>query len=363
MSKPFFSRYLTRQNLRRIYRVGLVAVAIAIALIWQQAQPTNEVLLTNKNAETINRQREPIQPIPTQGSYSRDKYALGERLFNEPRLSKNNQISCASCHKIAVGGADGKRYSPGIDNALTKVNTPTVFNVVYNFRFNWDGEHDNLFDHTDSLMQNPTVMGSQWEDIEQKIANIDEYQRAFEAIYDSRISKENVIDAIITYESALITPNAAFDKYLRGETSALSAAEKAGYDLFKTYGCVSCHQGVNIGGNMFQQFGVIGDYFADRGGIRKADLGRFNVTGQDADRHVFRVPSLRNVAITPPYLHDGSAQTLTEAIEVMVKYQLGRPIPDTDIELMAEFLETLTGEMPTAEILAGETLTNVNAAE
>ena len=349
MRKASLFRRLSRQRLRQIYRVGLVVVAVAIALVWQQFQVSDEALKADRQIEMTSPGREPIQAIPAAVFYDSDKYALGEKLFKEPSLSKTGQISCASCHNVKAGGADNKRYSNGITGTLTQVNTPTIFNLVYNFRFNWSGKYDSLTAHTDSLAKNLVVMGNTWEEVAQKLAEIDDYRQTFEAIYAGGVSKENIIDAIVTYESALTTPNAAFDRYLRGDVSAISASAEAGYDLFKAYGCVSCHQGVNVGGNMFQQFGIIGDYFSDRGNITQADLGRFNVTGDKADRYVFRVPSLRNVAITPPYLHDGSAQTLKKAIKIMVKYQLGRPIPTTDIELIAEFLETLTGEIPVGD--------------
>ena len=378
--RKFLSRWipgrLSRQQLRQIYRLGLVVAAVAIALVWQQFrqpnQPLGEEPSVKHQMAAVSREsdfresdfgesdfgesdfgiREPIQPIPAALPYDLDKYALGKRLFREPRLSRNEQISCASCHQFEFGGADSRRYSEGVAGTLTQVNTPTIFNIVYNFRLNWDGQYDSLAVHTNNLMQNPSVMGGVWEDILPKIAEADGYRQAFETLYTDGISPENIVDAIVTYESALTTPNAAFDRYLKGDRSAISADAKAGYDLFKAYGCASCHQGTNVGGNMFQKFGVLGDYFSDRGDITQADLGRFNVTGVERDRYVFRVPSLRNVAITPPYLHDGSAQTIKEAIKIMVKYQLGRPIPAADIEQIAEFLATLTGE-----VLAGETAT------
>ncbi len=352
MSKAPLSQWLSRQRLRRIYRVGLAVVAVAIALIWQQLQIPEAVLKADRPIEITRSEREPIQAIPAAAFNDSDKYALGARLFKEPGLSKSGQVSCASCHKMEAGGAEAARYSKGIANVPAQVNTPTIFNLAYNFRFNWDGQYDSLAAHTNGLDQNPIVMDGTWEEVAQRIADIGDYQQTFESIYADGVSKENIIDAIVTYEAALTTPNAAFDQYLRGDVSAISASAKAGYDLFKAYGCVSCHQGVNVGGNMFQKFGVIGDYFSDRGNITQADLGRFNVTGNKADRYVFRVPSLRNVAITPPYLHDGSAETLKEAIEIMVKYQLGRPIPSADIELIAEFLATLTGEIPAGRDVA-----------
>jgi cytochrome c peroxidase len=143
---------------------------------------------------------------------------------------------------------------------------------------------------------------------------------------------------------SLTTPNARFDRFLLGDKQALTAAEIEGYRLFKANGCISCHQGVNVGGNMFQPFGIMSDYFADRGQMTPADLGRFNVTKNEADRHLFRVPSLRNVALTAPYFHDGSAKTLEEAISTMTKYQLGRTLPTEQIASISKFLRTLTGE-------------------
>lgn len=309
---------------------------------------------------------EPIQPLPTDLVVDEARFRVGEQLFRDPQLSINGEISCLSCHQFERGGADGEQYSKGIKGKLTQVNTPTVFNVAYNFRFNWDGQHETLAAHTDKLMQNPSVMANDWASIQAKLSTIDGYQQTFAALYDDGVTKDNVIDAIVTYEAALVTPNAPFDRYLKGEVSALSDLEKEGYGLFKAYGCVSCHQGANVGGNMFQKFGVIGDYFADTGSLQKADLGRFNVTGDVADRHVFRVPSLRNVAVTPPYLHDGTAETLEDAIDVMAKYQLGRSIPAEDVSLIAQFLQTLTGEyegVPLSEQSSLPDSTHANSAE
>lgn len=346
------SQQLSQRNKRRLYQGGLVVVAIAVALIWQVVQAPSNLMPTDGRAEITLPAREPlsvqakepIQPIPIAVSFDLAKYALGEKLFKDPRLSQNNQVSCLSCHRFDAGGADRDRYSKGLNNALTQVNTPTVFNAAYSFRFNWNGRFDSLIAHTDAIMKNPDIMGSEWAVVKQKIAGIETYRQAFETIYEGGINRDNVIDAIVAYEAALTTPNGPFDQYLRGDLSAISAEAKAGYRHFKAYGCVSCHQGVNVGGNMFQKFGVMGDYFADRGAVSEADFGRFNFTKAESDRYVFRVPSLRNVALTPPYLHDGNAQTLQEAIRIMVKYQLGRPIPDQHIEQIAQFLETLTGE-------------------
>ena len=152
-----------------------------------------------------------------------------------------------------------------------------------------------------------------------------------------------MLDALATFQRSLTTPNARFDRHLRGERDAITPEEERGYQLFKDYGCVACHQGVSVGGNLFQRFGIFHDPFSPSP-IRTADLGRFTITGKANDRFVFRVPSLRNVAVTAPYFHDGRAQTLEQAIAEMARSQLGRVLTEREIGLIASFLRTLTGE-------------------
>ncbi|MGL5806493.1 MAG: cytochrome-c peroxidase, partial [Xenococcaceae cyanobacterium] len=232
----------------------------------------------------------------------------------------------------------------GINGNLTDINTPTIFNALFNFRLNWDGEFENLTNHLNALMTNPTVMGVEWEALIEKLGRVPEYVRAFGKLYADGLTQANIKDALVVYEKSLYTPNSRFDRFLRGDKTALTKTEQEGYKLFKSYGCVSCHQGINVGGNMFQRFGVMGDYFLDRGKITPADWGRFNVTKNEEDRYVFRVPSLRNVELTAPYFHDGSAETLEKAIAIMTRYQLGRPLLREQIDLIAQFLRTLNGE-------------------
>ena len=343
-SSSSFPWRLSRQQIRWVFRLGLAIVAIVLALTWQHLQGSQDFSLVERAQRARETVQEPIQPIEDNPYLDPQKVALGEKLFREPMLSQGREVACISCHKFDWGGAQKARFSEGTGGALTAVNTPTVYNVAYNFRFNWDGKHESLAAHTNALIQNPKVMGAQWPVVRERLTGDPAYQKAFAEAYDEGVNQETVIDAIVAYEESLITPNAPFDQYLRGDSGSISPAAEQGYNLFKAYGCVSCHQGVNVGGNMFQKFGVMGDYFADRGGVTKADLGRYNITEKESDRHVFRVPSLRNVATTAPYLHDGSAETLTDAIEIMVKYQLGRPIPGEHVELIAQFLQTLTGE-------------------
>jgi len=287
---------------------------------------------------------DPIKPIPIENKLNPGKVALGERLFHDKRLSKDNSTSCASCHNLMHGGMDGQTKPTGMGGAGGTINTPTVFNSSLNFRQYWDGRANSLEDQVDGPVHNPKEMGSTWAEILAKLSKDTALSAQFKEIYLTALQAQNIQDAIATFERSLITPNARFDKYLRGDKNALTSDELKGYHLFKSYGCVACHQGVNVGGNMFQTFGVMADYFGKRGNLTAADLGRYNVTKNEADKHVFKVPSLRNVALTAPYFHDGSAKTLNEAVDVMFKYQLGRAATPLDKELIIKFLGTLTGE-------------------
>ncbi len=287
---------------------------------------------------------EPIKPVPTDNKLDAKKVALGERLFNDKRFSKDNSMSCASCHNLAKGGVDGLQTSIGIGGAKGPINAPTVFNSSLNFRQFWDGRAASLEEQVGGPVHNPLEMGSNWVEVIAKLSKDSALVDQMKQSYPDGVQAKNIQDAISVFERSLTTPNARFDKYLRGVKTALTTDEFRGYQLFKSYGCVACHQGVNLGGNMFQTFGVMGDYFAKRGGVQVADLGRFNVTKSEGDKHVFKVPSLRNVALTAPYFHDGSAKTLGDAVDVMFKFQLGRPSPVQDKEFIIKFLQTLTGE-------------------
>lgn len=291
-------------------------------------------------AATLN---EPIKPLPTVADQNPARVALGRRLFHDPRLSANGRVSCASCHRSDHGGADSGSRSIGFGGQPTAVNAPTVLNAALNFRQFWNGRAETLEQQVDMVIQNPVEMGSAWMDVIHNVSQDESYRRGFSAAYPEGVTPGSIRNAIATYERTLLTPNSRFDRYLRGEANAISAAEKVGYLKFKQYGCIACHQGVNVGGNMFQKFGVIGDYFAARGDSSEADLGRYLVTREPADEHVFKVPSLRNVTLTAPYFHDGSAKTLDAAVDVMFRYQLGRVASREDKVAIIQFLGTLTG--------------------
>lgn len=287
---------------------------------------------------------EPISPIPLEIDLNSGKVELGEKLFSDTKLSQDNKISCATCHSLTLGGVDNLAHSVGIKNQVGGINAPTVFNSGYSFKQFWDGRAETLEDQVDGPTHAPGEMGSSWKEIIEKISASPEYVSEFASLYQDGITNQNIKDAIATFERSLITPNARFDQYLRGNQEILTSEEKEGYRIFKTVGCASCHQGINVGGNLFQEFGVMGNYFNDRGNIKEADLGRYNITKKEYDRYVFKVPSLRNIELTFPYFHDGSTKTLEGAVEVMSKYQLGRKLSQEEIQYVVKFLKSLNGE-------------------
>ncbi len=344
LKSDFRNFFATVRRFKRwIYASSLIVLVGLLAIACQQMPTFKLSSLTTVEQVEVSQVNEPIQPIPLLVNLDRNKVALGKQLFEDVRLSKNNRLSCLSCHSFSTGGTDHKFHPVG-GKLSGSTNTLTVFNSGFNQWLNWNGKFESLVSHVDGPLQNSHMMASNWAEVMSKLRSAPEYLQAFALSYADGLTPNNIKDAIATYEQSLYTPNARFDQFLRGKATALTSAEQKGYQVFKVYGCVSCHQGVNIGGNIFQRFGVIGDYFADRGKITDADLGRFNVTHNEADRYLFRVPSLRNVALTPPYFHDGSAKTLEQAVAVMAKYQLGRPLDKAQIKLITQFLSSLTGE-------------------
>jgi len=284
---------------------------------------------------------EPISPLPLTVDEDERRVALGKHLFADVRVSRGDGIACATCHPLNRGGVDGRPRAVGIDGKALR-NTPTVFNVRYNLYLNWDGAHESLTAHAERVLVNPSLTGTNWPDLTAKIKAVAEYARDFTLIYPDGVTKANIVDAIVSYERSLVTPNARFDRYLRGQRDAITADEARGYRLFKSYGCVACHQGINIGGNLLQRFGVF--TVVPGAPANDADKGRMLITNNPRDEAVYRVPSLRNVALTAPYFHDGRAATLEDAVQTMAKAQLGRTLTANDIRLIVAFLRTLTGE-------------------
>jgi cytochrome c peroxidase len=322
-----------------------MVLCFAICVIFIHFWPKDETQAPDFTAPPSTDSNEPIQPIQPLTGLDPRKIDLGRKLFHDPRLSHNNQLACATCHNLATGGSDRRARSIGVNGAIGLINAPTVLNSGFNFSQFWDGRAPTLEKQIDGPVQTKIEMDSTWPEVVEKLKGSPEYVQAFRQIYGDDINADHIKDSIAEFERSLSTPNSRFDRYLRHDTSALSPREQQGYQLFKSFGCASCHQGVNIGGNMYQKLGVMAPYFTDRGHITKADQGRFNVTGDPKDMYMFKVPSLRNVALTPPYFHDGNAPTLVDAVRMMAKYQLGRRLSDQEIALIVEFLETLTGEL------------------
>lgn len=288
---------------------------------------------------------EPIQPLPLTVTLDQDKVALGNKLFHDTLLSGDNTLSCASCHDLKKGGTDQAQVSTGIRGQQGPINSPTVYNAMYNLAQFWDGRAKDLQDQAAGPVANPIEMGAHWDNVVNKLQQVSEYNTAFQALYpDQGLTKTTVTDAIAIFEQSLITPNSRFDQYLRGNDSALNSNEKAGYHLFKE-NCTSCHFGLALGGASYEKMGITQDYFKMRGGdLTEVDNGRFNVTGKEQDRHLFKVPVLRNIELTSPYFHDGSVNDLAKAVRIMGTAQLGKSFSEDETQKMTDFLKTLTGE-------------------
>lgn len=289
---------------------------------------------------------EPVQPVMDSLPVDPAKVALGEKLFHDPRFSADNTVSCASCHGLNTGGVDNKQYSDGVEGKKGGVNAPTVYNAALNFVQFWDGRAGTLAEQAGGPPMNPVEMAStSWEEIIDKLKEDKELTAEFLAVYPDGYSGDNLTDAIAEFEKTLLTPNSRFDRYLKGDSTVLTAQEIKGYELFKTNDCASCHVGANLGGQSYELMGLKADYFADRGlEMTEEDNGRFKETKTERDRHRFKTPGLRNVALTAPYLHDGSAKTLEEAVDAMAVYQVGKPLTTADRDDIVAFLKTLTGE-------------------
>jgi cytochrome c peroxidase len=332
-------------NRSLLWVIPCISIALLLAFTGFGRSTKAELDWSETSPTPVSDDKEPIQALKPITGLNQDQVALGRKLFHDPSLSRNGQVSCASCHDLATGGADKRIVPVGINGAPGVVNSPSVFNSAYNFSLFWDGRAPNLEAQMDAPIQSATEMGTSWPELIRKLKNSPEYNQSFHRIFQDEIKICYVKNSIATFERSLSTPNSRFDRYLLGHRNSLTAEELEGYKLFKAFGCVSCHQGRNIGGNMYQKLGVMAPYFTERGHITRADRGRFNVTGNPNDLYMFKVPSLRNVALTAPYFHDGAAPTLPQAVEMMAKYQLGRHLSDGEVVYIVKFLNTLTGEL------------------
>jgi cytochrome c peroxidase len=285
---------------------------------------------------------EPIRPIEATSVSNPALVELGKQLFFDPRLSKSGFISCNSCHNLSMGGSDNLVSSIGDHWHQGPINAPTVLNSSLNLAQFWDGRAADLVEQAGGPIANPGEMAFTHELAVHLLDSIPGYVTEFERIGGSRkIDIGQVTHAIAAFEETLVTPDSRFDRWLRGDDAAISAEELAGYQAFKSAGCVACHNGVNVGGTSFQKMGVKTRYVTTN-----PKQGRFDVTGDEADRMRFKVPTLRNVELTYPYFHDGAASTLADAVGVMGRVQLGREFTSEEKAQVVAFLRTLTGTQP-----------------
>ncbi len=319
------------------------AAWLVVALLWSSVNELPGTVTAEPTRVPTIDATAPISPIVVESDLDARKVALGKRLFEEKSFSKDGTVACASCHGLDTAGADRTAVSTGVENRLGKRNALTVFNAAHNSMQFWDGRAATLERQMDGPMTGAAEMASDWEKTVATLRAGGDYAHDFAKIYPDGVTTTNIRDAIATYERSLQTPDAPFDRFLRGDVTAITADELHGYELFISYGCASCHQGTNVGGNMYQKFGLVTDA-SEAALVSPDDLGRYEITKDDGDRFVFRVPSLRNVASTPPYFHNGSAPTLASAITVMGRVQLGRELSDNDVRSIAAFLTTLTGQ-------------------
>ncbi len=285
---------------------------------------------------------EPIQPITPAKQINLGMVELGKKLYFDPRLSKSGFISCNSCHNLSMGGTDNIPTSIGDKWQQGPINAPTVLNSSLNVAQFWDGRAADLKAQAGGPIANPGEMAFTHTLALGVLESIPAYVREFKQVFGKdKVDIDQVTLAIAEFEKTLVTPNSRFDQWLLGKKDALTADELAGYKLFKESGCVACHNGPAVGGNSFQKMGVVEPYKT-----KASAAGRADVTGKDADRFNFKVPTLRNVEMTYPYFHDGAANTLTEAVDVMGRLQLGKKFSQDENGKVVAFLKTLTGDQP-----------------
>lgn len=341
-------------------RFAGVGLLLVIAGCGKAPQPgadatsgATEPIMATSTDPLILKAREVFKPIPLKAPdlpgnpATADKVALGSMLYFDPRLSATHSISCASCHNIGLGGADNSPTSAGFHGTRGGRNSPTVFNAAYSFAQFWDGRAKDLEEQAGGPMVNPVEMASPKQHVAEQLAALPQYRDDFARAFPGEpnpVTLANAQKAIAVFEATLITPNAPFDRFLRGDATALDTNQKAGLTLFMDKGCTACHAGVALGGTMYAKFGAVA---APDARYRPAgDKGRSAITGNAADDYAFKVPSLRNIALTAPYFHTGSEQDLAKVVDVMAKAQLGASLSSTETASIVAFLQTLTGDQP-----------------
>ncbi len=310
------------------------------------------------DAALLERARGVFRPLPSTAHvddypHSPDRVELGRKLFFETRVSSDGRTSCASCHNPSYYGADSLPRSVGVHGQPMPRNAQTVFNTPLLISQHYGGNRVSVEEQALKALTSTFAYGNKsYEEAEEKLRALN-YGPLFDKAFPNEkepVTAEHWAVAIGAFERTLLTPG-PFDRYLKGDTRAISDDAKRGLDKFIGYGCASCHNGSTVGGQSFQKFGITEDYWKATGSVempqlKGRDKGRFHDTGKPEDMWMFKVPQLRNVAMTPPYFHDGSVATLDDAVRVMARLQLGRQLDDRDVKDLVAFLQTLTGDIP-----------------
>jgi len=299
-------------------------VLLGLALLFLTSAPPAPAHDPEASASSHANEAESITPVPQPPAADPLKLALGERLFTDRRLSHDGMLACSSCHDIGTNGADNGRRAVARDGSKLSFNILTVFNAALSFRLNWQGNFRTLEAQAESSLENPASMATSVDEVLGKLKADPVVVSQFNNAYGRVPDRTSLLDAIATYEWSLLTPGSRFDRWLDCDAQALTTMERTGYELFQSVGCVSCHQGVNVGANLYQRHGI----FHPLASLLP---------------EILRVPSLRNVATTAPYFHDGSAPTLDDAVRKMAAAQLGRTLSDQQVAAIVAFLRTLTG--------------------
>lgn len=336
-------------------RSTLAAIAIAATVVMGLALAENN----DKDKALLERALSLFKPLPDTAHvddfpHSSERVELGKKLFFETRVSTDGRMSCAACHNPAYYGADSLALSVGLNGTLLPRNAPTVFNTPLLVAQHYGGNRVSVEEQAMKALLSPLAYGNKtYGEAEEKMRALG-YTRLFERAFPNEtdpVTAENWATAIGAFERTLLTP-APFDRYLKGDLRAISKDARIGLDKFMSYGCAGCHNGSVVGGQSFQKFGLTEDYWLATGSkemalLKGRDKGKFHDTQKPEDTYIFKVPQLRNVAMTPPYFHDGSVAKLDDAVRVMARLQLGKTLTDDDVAYIVAFLQTLTGEVPT----------------
>lgn len=335
----------------RLHRSSIWSLGIVVAAL----TCTNMNILYAADADTdlLKQAQALFQPLPRdmgtpEFPITPERVDLGRKLFFDPRISVDGTVSCARCHQPALYGTDGLAKPRGAHDKLNPRNAPTVLNAALQLKAHWRGDRENVEDQAKQALIGPPSFGDpDYPAAMSKIKAISGYAEIFRKAFPDEqdpVTQDNWGKAIGAYERTLVTPS-RFDEYLAGNVQALSPTERTGLRKFIDTGCIACHEGAGVGGGMFRKFGVVEDYWKETGS-KQVDKGRFDVTHDPNDIYIFKVPSLRNVAMTPPYFHDGSVRWLPEAVRIMAKVQLGTTLSAQDANDIVNFLQSLTGKLP-----------------